>query len=513
MKYHSLLFFLCVAFANYAFAQEEGCLKGTFDIEQFPQVSFEWHSYSFEPINKKDFKYVKEGLDEVEFDVTDITKDKSKVRKSVVILWEDMKETSNKKADTRLGQYDFSKSVLKGFFESIDATNKDQVYLASFNRRKNSLKCLNPITNGFSSTKHEIISAIDGYEHNTESFKEFSARTDLYSSIREAIELFDNETFDNDIKSIIIFTAGRAMDNSGTDSESQVLLLAQHRHIPIFVLEYYPRSGVATELASFTNGTNGSFNLYDQTQVEDAINELKNIWTVMPSRYSGKDYQIEYTSRLKRGDDQQSVKLKVKGTEYESQLMPPPFSFKLWLKENLLLVILIGVFVIALIILALVLNISAHNRKKRRIAKLEQEQIEAEKRASKAANNAQQLLQEQERRQREQMEAEETARLTNLMRSKNLYPRLQCSAGDIHFVKDITKPVTSIGKASDNDIVLDNPTVSRYHAKITFNGSTFSIEDLNSTNHVIVNGKFIDKCSIKNGDKFSLGEAIISFFV
>ncbi len=51
------------------------------------------------------------------------------------------------------------------------------------------------------------------------------------------------------------------------------------------------------------------------------------------------------------------------------------------------------------------------------------------------------------------------------------------------------REMASIGRASENDLVLDHPQVSRRHAQIRWNGSAYLITDLNSTNGVYVNGE------------------------
>lgn len=48
--------------------------------------------------------------------------------------------------------------------------------------------------------------------------------------------------------------------------------------------------------------------------------------------------------------------------------------------------------------------------------------------------------------------------------------------------------ILNIGRLSTNDIVFDDPTVSRTHAKISYENSDFWIEDLGSVNHTYVNG-------------------------
>jgi len=52
----------------------------------------------------------------------------------------------------------------------------------------------------------------------------------------------------------------------------------------------------------------------------------------------------------------------------------------------------------------------------------------------------------------------------------------------------ISKTTITIGRAQDNDIILENDTVSRYHAHIVYDGSQWNIEKLALKNVVSVNG-------------------------
>jgi uncharacterized protein YraI len=49
----------------------------------------------------------------------------------------------------------------------------------------------------------------------------------------------------------------------------------------------------------------------------------------------------------------------------------------------------------------------------------------------------------------------------------------------------------TMGRAQDNDIVLDDPQVSRYHAQVIRQGKQIIVEDLGSTNGTFVNGRRI----------------------
>jgi SARP family transcriptional regulator, regulator of embCAB operon len=66
---------------------------------------------------------------------------------------------------------------------------------------------------------------------------------------------------------------------------------------------------------------------------------------------------------------------------------------------------------------------------------------------------------------------------------------------------------TRIGRSPDNDIVLSDAKVSRHHAAITSNGTTFVITDLGSVNGVLLNGQRIDpSAELFEGDRIRIGE-------
>ncbi len=77
---------------------------------------------------------------------------------------------------------------------------------------------------------------------------------------------------------------------------------------------------------------------------------------------------------------------------------------------------------------------------------------------------------------------------------------------------------TNIGRdGQSNDIVLDDPAVSRQHAKIRLEEGTrkrepqFYIYDLASANGTFVNGRRIQRQLLKDGDQIRLGETTLVF--
>jgi predicted component of type VI protein secretion system len=72
-----------------------------------------------------------------------------------------------------------------------------------------------------------------------------------------------------------------------------------------------------------------------------------------------------------------------------------------------------------------------------------------------------------------------------------------------------TQPVV-IGRENANDLTLKDPEVSRKHARITYQGGRYYIEDLGSTNGTFLNDQPVRVQSpIDHGDVIRLGESIL----
>ena len=61
------------------------------------------------------------------------------------------------------------------------------------------------------------------------------------------------------------------------------------------------------------------------------------------------------------------------------------------------------------------------------------------------------------------------------------------------------------------DISLRDPNVSRRHAQLIYNGSDWTIEDLNSTNGTLVNNRRINRCPLRSGDLITFGLSTFEF--
>lgn len=499
MKRHKKMWtcLLSLLVATSVWAQQTGKIEGEFNVDGFPEVSFIYHSYNPDLLHKSDFWYLKESGNNREFNVIEQPVVANNLPQITLILWEDM-------AHNGYGQFNFTQKVLSGFFSYANIPTSDKFAISAFNRRKNTPSALINLTNGFTNNKEILISTIQSYRHSQEHYPEFPNRSDMYTAIREGMELLAPM---KGVKAIIVFTSGYSMKNSGSDSEVQVLLKAQQLHIPVYIFQYYYKSGVTPEPEGFAKSTFGSFNSY--MDVATAEKSLINLYPQISKRYQGKDYKVSFTSNAKRGTSPHMITFSVNGAEIQKQLVPPSHTFWTWVSENLWGTVLIVAVLIAVII-GIVLLVLKTNRNAAENKALEARRIQDKEAAEEKINDFKnKALQEKE----EQKRQAEKDRLRHIMEVKNIYPRLICREGTNTFTYEINELKTRIGRERDNELKLTGDKVSRHHAEIVFNGSGFEIIDKQSSNKVIVNGQFVDHIALKNGDIIGLGEAVLEFYI
>lgn len=85
--------------------------------------------------------------------------------------------------------------------------------------------------------------------------------------------------------------------------------------------------------------------------------------------------------------------------------------------------------------------------------------------------------------------------------------------GDDHPEYIFDQDSIRIGAMEDNDLILDDDTVSRYHARIAQDGDDYVVYDLESTNGTFVNRVRIREAFLKPGCLLSLGKTDLRFEV
>ncbi len=74
---------------------------------------------------------------------------------------------------------------------------------------------------------------------------------------------------------------------------------------------------------------------------------------------------------------------------------------------------------------------------------------------------------------------------------------------------DLLKDSLVIGRTPNCELRIDNPSVSRSHARIFKEGGAYYIEDLGSSNGTFVHGSRVDRLKINVGDEIKIGKFVL----
>jgi pSer/pThr/pTyr-binding forkhead associated (FHA) protein len=75
----------------------------------------------------------------------------------------------------------------------------------------------------------------------------------------------------------------------------------------------------------------------------------------------------------------------------------------------------------------------------------------------------------------------------------------------------LTKAETTLGRLPECDVVVDDPGVSRQHARIRRAETGFVLSDLGSTNGTFVNEQPVQDHLLADGDRITIGETLLVF--
>jgi hypothetical protein len=78
---------------------------------------------------------------------------------------------------------------------------------------------------------------------------------------------------------------------------------------------------------------------------------------------------------------------------------------------------------------------------------------------------------------------------------------------------DLGGPLIGVGRASDNDVIVDDPMVSRHHCQLKLEHGAYSFTDLGSRNGSTVNGQPVSTVALGPGDVIRVGDTEIEFQV
>jgi pSer/pThr/pTyr-binding forkhead associated (FHA) protein len=77
----------------------------------------------------------------------------------------------------------------------------------------------------------------------------------------------------------------------------------------------------------------------------------------------------------------------------------------------------------------------------------------------------------------------------------------------------IESPRFKVGRDASNNWTINHPTVSRNHFILTFRDYKYTIQDVGSSNGLIVNGNKTMEQVLKHGDHIQVGDISLTFHI
>lgn len=89
--------------------------------------------------------------------------------------------------------------------------------------------------------------------------------------------------------------------------------------------------------------------------------------------------------------------------------------------------------------------------------------------------------------------------------------RLVISDGTQQRIVELTDPITSIGRSTDNKIALDDKQCSRRHCQLERTDQGYKLVDLESRNGTRVNDRQVNQALLRPGDRIQIGRHVLTF--
>lgn len=527
-----LLSLFCLLWLLPVFGQVE--IKD-FDTKDFPQVSFMLRSYDPEVWTKEDVRIFEEDtlvpIDSLEF----LGAPFIPATKSVLFLW-----------DLR-GKESFVPELLYDFFNGMVATSQAndslKVNVAVFRKDEEGKPRYEPLFREFTSDLQGMRDRV--IAESEKELTEKAASSDILWALKQAIAQLEAQPND-EAKAIVLCTIGKNDFASGFEI-SPLVASAKENRIQIYILNIAGDAVGETltkDLSSRTYGlyllSEGSTDTRDKREDENKAaaqedkpiphpflfteNETINAWVNdLPQRWAGNSYKVTYKSRFERIGQTKEVKVRIGDESGSKTYDVPRYTFKNWIKDHLVLFLILLFVAVAAIgtglffLIRYLRDVAADKREEEEKKEEERKRLKAEqetlKRKLDVAENEKRKQQEQERTMEKAAQRQEQLDAMNaLMRSKNIKARLLVSTMTGAFEYMVDTAETTIGSADDNDVVINDRTVSRHHAILYFDGQTFGIRDLKSTNGIVMNGFKVDDLKLRNGDSVSLGNSVMKIY-
>jgi len=491
----------------FSYAQKFDINTQSFDFKKFPTVTTTVWTRSIYPIDTSSFS-IRENNKKVQiksiFEIGAPAKAKQAPNKTVLILIE------NHYLPKGVNQRAFFKAVLSlGISGKINSN--DKVYVASFDWFRGGqymfLSDPNPSNN-----EQDVMAQVNRLK--AKSFlPNLQKGSDIYFALDEALQ-FLSKSKDASSKSILLLSDD--LPNIASQKTiKEITDLSQNTDIPIYAIGYNigaARYQPVTE-NEICKVNNGQYFVSKRNNIIETSDQIGRFFDDMIKNSTGKYYNISYFSNLTKTGAENEIGIYLDNVKAHSVVKRYPFNPIDWIKANVILFICLLIAIALAIWGSLVLVKNYKKKKAQRLQEAQAKDFQHEQEIRSILDKQRETEDKIARQKAELLEQQEQERLDALMKKKNAFPRITYNHNGNRGEFYVDKSTFTIGRDKDsNNFQINIASVSRKHAAIKFmQDGKFIIQDLGSSNGVLINGQKVDFAPIVNGDLIQLGDVKLKF--
>lgn len=352
-------------------------------------------------------------------------------------------------------------------------------------------------------------------------------RTLIWSAIDQVLDLIEKENLNIPVSIVVI-----SDDNSCITQQANQTPVEKAKKLGVSV--YGISRNDNNRFNSIEKICMESFGIYYFAPNNDlslAEAKVQEFMTSMKQRASGQYFNFSYRTNFENDGSSQPVTVSLMGSIIDTYIQMPEKTTLQWIGAHWFILFLI------MLVVLLFFYILRNNKKETRrqqieieekskldFSKLKNEHDRADtERAQQIMDQERQINQmrlkiQQEEEAQRQLQKSQNAEirkkeLLQQMKLRGNLPWLLVKLQGKDHRYEIDEPWFVIGRDTGNNLTIPASTISRRHALIKYDNGVYTIEDLNSSNGVMVNGKKYKEMLLKHGDVVQLGDVYLTFMI
>lgn len=427
---------------------------------------------------------------------------------------------------TRLKQFDWYRNVIASTLTSTYIKPGDKIQIMSFNQQFNG-QLLVPAAFNFTDQTKPLNDQLRDMKPVPYQSTCGGSRTLIWSAIDQVLDLVEKEHFNLPVSIIVISDDNSCITQQANQTPAEK---AKKLNVAIYGVSRNDKNKF-NSIEKICTESFGSYFMESNNDLGKAETHVRNIMLNILVKAAGQRFDFSYETDNKMDGTSQPVTVTVPGSVVDTFIPMPSKNFFQKLIAN---------WYILLVVILIVAGIFFYINKTKKEAKQKQFEIEEKSKsdyqrlkaeqekadaamAQQVADQERQMNQmrlkaqqeEEARRQQQKTENAEQIRKEKLqeMRLRGNLPWLIVNGQGGEFRYEIDDPLYTIGRENENSLCIPASTISRRHAVIKFDQGNYTIEDLGSSNGVIVNGEKLNNTILQHGDVIQLGDTYLTFMI